>query len=76
MAYDQPEDLGGIQIVSVEIEAGEMINTITKLSIMQRKFYPGKKQVWRISMKCEKGKSEGDQTLLKWWSRCFSTDRT
>ena len=49
----------GIKIVSVENEAGEMINTIKLSNNAEKVSTPGKKQVWRITSR-EKGKSEGD----------------
>ena len=58
-AYDQPA-LGAVyKIVSVENEAGEMINTIKLSNNAEKVSTPGKKQVWRITSR-EKGKSEGD----------------
>ena len=58
-AYDQPA-LGAVyKIVSVENEAGEMINTIKLSNNAEKVSTPGKKQVWWITSR-EKGKSEGD----------------
>ena len=48
-AYDQPA-LGAVyKIVSVENEAGEMINTIKLSNNAEKVSTPGKKQVWRIT---------------------------
>ena len=51
------------KIVSVENEAGEMINTIKLSNNAEKVSTPGKKQVWRITSR-EKGKSEGTTSLM------------
>ncbi|MFS1663395.1 nicotinate phosphoribosyltransferase [Streptococcus sp. zg-JUN1979] len=58
-AYDQPA-LGAVyKIVSIENDAGEMIDTIKLSNNAEKVSTPGKKQVWRITS-LAKGKSEGD----------------
>ncbi|HIC0549348.1 TPA: nicotinate phosphoribosyltransferase [Streptococcus agalactiae] len=58
-AYDQPA-LGAVyKIVSIEIDAGSMRDTIKLSNNAEKVSTPGKKQVWRITSRA-KGKSEGD----------------
>ncbi len=47
------------KIVSMEDDQGVMHDTI-KLSNAEKVSTPGKKQAWRITSSCAKGKSEGD----------------
>lgn len=62
-AYDQPA-LGAVfKLVSIENEAGEMIDTIKLSSNAEKVTTPGKKQVWRITRNSD-GKSEGDYVTL------------
>lgn len=58
-AYDQPA-LGAVyKIVSIETDAGSMLDTIKLSNNAEKVSTPGKKQVWRITSRA-KGKSEGD----------------
>ena len=62
-AYDQPA-LGAVyKIVSVENEAGEMINTIKLSNNAEKVSTPGKKQVWRITSR-EKVSQKGTTLLM------------
>ncbi|GCF95154.1 nicotinate phosphoribosyltransferase [Enterococcus florum] len=62
-AYDQPA-LGAVfKLVSIENEAGEMVDTIKLSSNAEKVTTPGKKQVWRITRNSD-GKSEGDYVTL------------
>ena len=55
-AYDQPA-LGGVyKVVSIENEAGEMVDTIKISGTAEKISNPGKKQVWRITRNSD-GKS-------------------
>lgn len=58
-AYDQPA-LGAVyKIVSIENDAGAMVDSIKLSNNAEKVSTPGKKQVWRITSRA-KGKSEGD----------------
>lgn len=62
-AYDQPA-LGAVfKLVSIENEAGQMIDTIKLSNNAEKVTTPGKKQVWRITRESD-GKSEGDYVTL------------
>ncbi|WP_326716895.1 nicotinate phosphoribosyltransferase [Vagococcus jeotgali] len=62
-AYDQPA-LGAVyKIVSIENDAGKMVDTIKLSGNAEKVSTPGKKQVWRITGKKD-GKSEGDYVTL------------
>ncbi|MDR3190424.1 MAG: nicotinate phosphoribosyltransferase [Lactobacillaceae bacterium] len=62
-AYDQPA-LGAVyKVVSVEDEAGQMVDTIKISGSAAKISNPGKKQVWRITRNSD-GKSQGDYVAL------------
>ncbi|HGF8158093.1 TPA: nicotinate phosphoribosyltransferase [Enterococcus faecium] len=62
-AYDQPA-LGAVfKLVSIEDDAGNMMDTIKLSSNAEKVTTPGKKQVWRITRNFD-GKSEGDYVTL------------
>lgn len=62
-AFDQPA-LGAVyKMVSVENEAGDMVDTIKISGNAEKISTPGKKQVWRLTDLAD-GKSEGDYVTL------------
>ena len=62
-AFDQPT-LGAVyKMVSVENDAGEMVDTIKLSNNVAKMSTPGKHQVWRITDR-QDGKSEGDYVTL------------
>ncbi|KRL92631.1 nicotinate phosphoribosyltransferase [Limosilactobacillus equigenerosi] len=62
-SYDQPT-LGAVyKMVSIENEAGEMVDTIKLSNNPAKMSTPGKHQVWRIRRQAD-GKSEGDYITL------------
>ncbi|MEK5037011.1 nicotinate phosphoribosyltransferase [Sporosarcina sp. FSL K6-3457] len=62
-AYDQPA-LGAVyKIVSIEDEAGEMVDTIKISSTTEKVTTPGRKNLYRI-IDLENGKAEGDYITM------------
>ena len=62
-AYDQPA-LGAVyKIVSIENEAGEMVDTIKISSTTEKVTTPGRKKLYRI-IDLENGKAEGDYITM------------